>query len=181
MSLKNITLAAIAATSLSAALPTLADEGAYVGAQYAITEYEQSGTNGNDGDAKPKAFVLSAGYSFSKHVAVEGRLGFGAGDDELFVGTDVEVDQLVSLLGKFSVGGPISPYFLVGFSDVELDATGGQSTEGDGPSFGAGIDFTVADNTALSLEYIQYVDEDIANQQGEASLTAFSFGVNYKF
>lgn len=189
MSIKNITLAALTATALSTTLPAIADKGAYFGAQYAITEYEQSGTNGvtaNDGDAKPTAFVITAGYSFSKHIALEGRWGFGMSDDEIFAATattsaiDVDINHIVSVLGKFSLGGPISPYVVVGFSDAELDATGNQTASVDGVSAGLGIDFSITEKAAISLEYIDYADADVVGG-GTSELTATSLGFNYKF
>lgn len=179
MEIKNIIVGAVAALSLSVASHSMA-EGGYIGAQYAQVKYDQTNTGINNGDATPTALVITGGYNFSDHIALEGRLGFGLGDDAFSSTVDVDIDSLVSVLGKFSLGGSISPYLLAGFSDVELEATGNQSTEGDGFSFGAGVDFDVSENSAVSLEYIQYVDADIRNG-GEAKVTALSLGYNYSF
>lgn len=163
-------------------------EGGYIGAQYAQTSYEQSNTlnnaNASDGEADPAALFLLAGYQFNENIALEGRFGFNAGDDDFEFAsggsTKVEVSSILSLLGKFSLGGDISPYAVIGFTDFELDAQNGQTVEGDGFSFGAGIDFKVSDNTAISLEYVNYASPDITGG-GEADLTALSLGVNYTF
>ena len=159
----------------------------YFGTQFAQTTYEQSGTSANpnaiDGEGKPKAIVLIGGYQINDHVALEGRFGFNASDDGFsnsLGSVDIEVDQILSVLGKFSVGGSISPYALVGFSDVELEDQFGGVAEGDGVSFGVGVDFKVSENTAIALEYIQYVDEGIQGG-GDAELSAVSLGVSFGF
>ncbi len=161
---------------------TLAEEaGGYLGAQYAQTTYEQSGS-GFDGEADPKAIVFVGGYKFNENVALEGRVGFGSGDDQYTTGTNIELDKLISVLGKFSLGGSVSPYLLVGFSDVEFDSNNTGTAEGNGVSFGAGIDINVSENTTIGLEYISYVDDDDdANGGGSAEATAVSLGVNFHF
>jgi opacity protein-like surface antigen len=92
----------------------------------------------------------------------------------------MELDKLVSLLGKLSLGGTVSPYLLLGISDVELTTNNAGTAEGDGLSFGVGIDFAVSEKLAIGLEYISYIDEDVVGG-GEATLSAVSLGVNYKF
>jgi outer membrane autotransporter protein len=166
----------------------VAAENYYVGAQYSQASYEQSNVPSSsvyaNGKADPSALTLIGGYEFNQHVALEGRFAFNAGDDEFEFssGSSVktELSYLLSVLGKFSVGGKVSPYALVGFSDFELDAEGGQAVEGNGFSFGAGVDFQVSDNTAISLEYVQYASIDITGG-GDADLTALSIGVSYSF
>ncbi|EGG95124.1 hypothetical protein IMCC1989_1759 [gamma proteobacterium IMCC1989] len=86
---------------------------------------------------------------------------------------DLEINQLVSVLGKFSVGGSVSPYLLVGFSDVEIETNFPQTESFDGASFGVGIDFEVSENTSLALEAIQYADSDIATG-GKGKVSAIS-------
>jgi opacity protein-like surface antigen len=176
--MKNLFGATAAALLLSAASHSFA-EGGYIGGQYAQTTYEQTGST-LDGEAEPNSLILLGGYEFTDHWAIEGRVGLGMGDDEYVTGTNMELDKLVSVLGKLSLGGTVSPYLLLGFSDVELTTNNAGTAEGNGVSFGAGIDFSVSENVAIGLEYISYVDEDAVGG-GEAKLSAVSLGVNYKF
>ena len=110
-------------------------------------------------------------------------MGFDAGDDDFSSSLGlvaIEVSQIVSLLGKFSVGDNISPYALIGISDVELESALGETSELNGVSFGVGVDFKVSENTAIALEYIQYADEDIPGG-GNAEFSAVSFGLSFGF
>jgi outer membrane immunogenic protein len=176
MSIKNLFGATAAAVFLSAASHSFA-EGGYIGGQYAQTTYEQSGTTANDADAKPAALTLLGGYKFSEHIAIEGRLGFGIGDDQFGAGDVLEMDKLVSLLGKFSLGGKVSPYVVVGFTDATISSPT-TDADLDGASFGLGVDFEVSEGLSLGLEYIHYATADIVGG-GEADLSAISLGVNY--
>jgi outer membrane autotransporter protein len=188
MKVKFFLLGTIVAASALAGSQMAAAENYYIGAQYAQATYEQSNTLGNaaadDGEADPTALIFVGGYKFNENVALEGRLGLGLGDDDFEFAsggsTKIEVSRLLSILGKFSVGGTFSPYAVVGFTDFELDADNGTTVEGDGLSYGVGVDFSVSENAAISLEYINYASPDI-NGGGDADLTAISIGVNYTF
>jgi outer membrane autotransporter protein len=178
MSIKNFISATFIVVLLSNATFSFA-EGGYIGGQLAQTTYEQKGTAA-DGEADPKAIILVGGYEFNEHIAIEGRLGFGVGEDDYSTGVEIELSQLVSVLGKFSLGGPVSPYLLVGFSNIEYDDRIGDTSKTDGASFGAGVDFEVSQNTSLNLEYIQYGDDNGAGG-GSLKASAISIGVNYSF
>lgn len=179
MNIKNIIVGTAVALSLNVASYSVAEEGAYIGAQYAQVEYDQS----NGVNATPTGLIAIGGYNFSDHVALEGRFGFGLSDDGLSgatVSTDLELDSIVSLLGKFSLGGSISPYLLAGYSDLQFDASNGSSAEGDSFSFGVGVDFSVTEHSAISVEYIQYADTDGVDNVS-VDVTALSVGYNYSF
>ncbi len=188
MAIKKTLSVLIGSLILSAGAASVSAENYYFGAQFAQTTYEQSGTSANpsadDGEADPNAIILIGGYNFSENIALEGRLGFDGGDDDFNFNSGgsigIEVDQLVSILAKFSLGSSVSPYLLVGFSDIELESAGGQVVEGDGVSFGVGVDFSVSENTAIALEYVQYADFDISGG-GDAEFSAVSLGVNFGF
>ncbi|ODS24250.1 hypothetical protein AB835_04255 [Candidatus Endobugula sertula] len=80
MSIKRLIFATTTALLMSSALPAFA--GGYIGLQYAQGDYEETGIP----SLEPKAFFILGGYEFNKHIAVEGRLGFDAGDDTTNIG-----------------------------------------------------------------------------------------------
>lgn len=175
MNIKKIITASATALLLTSALPTFAEGSYYIGAQITSFGLEQSGTTNADLDVDPQALTLIGGYKFNEHIAIEGRFGFDAGDDE-----GIEVDQAASILGKFSLGGNVSPYLLVGFSDVEFEDSFGATRTVDEVAFGVGVDFNVSESSAITLEYIDHGDSDVPGG-GTAELESLSLGFNYSF
>jgi opacity protein-like surface antigen len=177
--MKNLFCATAAALLLSTASHSFA-EGGYLGGQYAQTTYEQSSTIANDADGKPAALIFVGGYNFNEHFAVEGRLGSGIGGDQFGNGLDIEVEYIISALGKLSLGGTVSPYILAGFTEASIESESGVVVDVDGTTIGLGVDFNVSENLSLGLEYVQYATVDLIGG-GEGELSAIALGLNYKF
>ena len=180
--MKNkIAISAITSALLLSANSTFAyDTGnAFVGAQYALTTYSEPGIP----DYDMSALVIRGGYFFNKYFSLEGRLGFGIGDDtQNAFGFDITLEPS-TLFGVYAVGHlPVSErvdlYGALGYTDVEFDASSpslgsGTISESD-LSIGLGADFLVSDHFSLNIEYMSYVSE-------YWDYDAISFGANYNF
>jgi len=186
--MKNkIAIVSITSALLLSASPTFAyDTGdGFVGAQYAMFTYSESGIP----DFDMSALVLRGGYFFNKYFSLEGRLGFGIGDDTNNVtipglGTFETTLELDSMYGIYAVGHiPVSQrvdlYGALGYSDAETKLTvagaSGSGTISDSDlSIGLGADFLVSNHFSLNIEYMSYIS-------GDFDLDALSLGVNYNF
>ena len=142
-----------------------ANEGtSYVGLQYAIVEVDFDGI----GDVEPTALIGKFGHFVNDNVAIEGRLGIGLQDDELF-GVDVDIENIFGLYAVFhSAGSTTRFYGVLGYSDAEAEFSGpGGSADGDESSISFGFGANIG---KLNLEYMSYIDED------DTDATAISIG-----
>ena len=139
------------------------------------------------------ALAVRGGYYFNKYFSVEGRLGFGVGDDTKTVSTAPQEDikiEIDYMLGVYAVGHlPLSDRFqlygLVGYTKGELTATliqtGESSSDDDSDlSYGVGAEYDMTNNWSLGLEYTAYFDgasfEDV-----KYDVNGFAVFVNYIF
>ena len=183
--MKNkIAISAITSALLLSANPTFAyDTGdGFVGAQYAMATYSESGVP----DFDVSALVIRGGYFFNKYFSLEGRLGFGIGDDTQNVfGIDInlELDNMYGIygVGHIPLNQTVDLYGVIGFTNAEASAEAvgipGATASGDESdlSFGIGADFLVSKNISLNLEYMAYLSKDVFD------LSALGFGINYNF
>ncbi len=190
--MKNkIAISAITSGLFLSAGPTFAfDTGnTYVGAQYAMLTYSES----DFPDYDLTALVIRGGYFFNKYFSIEGRLGFGIGDDSKTVfdptlGTfDLKL-ELDNMFGVYGVGHiPVSErvdlYGLIGLTNGESTASatipgfGSVSVSDDESdlSLGVGADFLVTKNFSLNIEYTSYLSKS------DFDADAISLGANYYF
>ena len=137
------------------------------------------------------ALAVRGGYYFNKYFSVEGRLGFGVGDDSQNVGPGedikVEIDYMLGLyaVGHIPLSNQFQLYGLVGYTKGELTATNsltGESSSDDDSdlSYGVGAEFDMTNNWSLGLEYTAYFDgasfEDV-----KYDVNGFAVFVNYIF
>lgn len=167
-------ISAVAATLISTPVfATDAGEG-YVGGQFSRTTYEESGV-----DVSPTAIIGRLGYFVVDNFAVEGRLGFGVGDDSAF-GADFEIDSIAGLygVGHLPLGDVASVYAIAGFSRGEATASGpGGSISADDTdfSYGVGLQAKFAPTLSGHVEYMSYLDKS------DYEITAIGLGLNYHF
>lgn len=162
----------------------------YGGVQYAMVTYDFGGE-----DLEPSALVLRAGKYISDTVAIEGRFGFGIGDDSIsgyidpFWGTvsiDLEIDNFFGIyaLGHLKLSEQSSIYGLLGFTQGETTFSGTSSTLGSlgsasedesDMSFGFGFEHAFGRNNSFNIEYTQYIDK------ADFDASALSIGANFSF
>ena len=177
-------LSAVSAALLLSSNQALAfDTGnSYVGAQYAMFTYSESGIP----DFDPTGLIIRGGYFFNKHFSLEGRLGFGIGDDQQDVfgfPVKVEIDNMFGIygVGHLPVSERVDLYGVIGYSQGEATATvvgipGATASDDDSDlSFGVGADFLITDKFSLNIEYMSYLSKS------EFDTDALSLGVNFYF
>lgn len=94
-------------------------------------------------------------------------LGYGgkvfSAEARIAKGWDIDV---TGIYGKATFPATISPYMLIGWSDVDTD---------DGLSWGIGISWEAEENISLSAEYMAYTGYLQPDEQGA------NFGLTYKW
>ena len=144
----------------------------YGGFQYVMGTYSEDGFP----DANPKAISLRLGKFIKDDFAIEGRFGFGMGNDavDIFgITATVEVDTLIGVygIGHVRMDADKSIYGAFGFSQGGLTLTGGGVTISDddsGLSFGAGINIG-----NVNIEFMQYLNKS------DFDFSAISIGVMF--
>lgn len=152
----------------------------YAGIQYSVLEFD---VDGLDENLEPDAGVVRFGHFFVNNLALEGRVGFGLGDDSQRESSgivDAELDRLfgIYVAGHIPVGSAASIYGLVGYTDAEADFSAGPfsvSGSDSGGSFGAGVDLYLGESVGLNAEYVRYLEED------DYEFSAMSAGVKFMF
>ena len=154
----------------------------YGGIQYGLGTYSEDGFD----DANPNALVGRYGKFVNDNFAIEGRIGFGVGDDSVNDPTvgdiAIEIDSLLGVygVGHVAINDSSSVYGLLGFSRGELTATATDfgisiSDDDTGLSFGVGSNIGLSDTLALNIEYTQYLSESTYD------FTAIGLGVVFSF
>lgn len=159
-----------------------ADSATYIGLQYGMTTYEESGIP----DLEATTGILRVGQYGNGALDFEWRAGIGLSqsDDQNF-GTssatvNVDIDSLLGiyLLARLGAAGSTSIYGVFGYSTMEATASatlgefsGSTTHRENGPSFGLGVNYDVLDSFLLNIEYISYVNGD------DFSANAISLGI----
>ena len=158
LALAVLAIAGICSTAYAANAPT--EPGFYLGGVYNFIDYKESGFS----SVKPKAVAVMFGWQFNEYLAVEGRIGAGAGSDDLD-GIEIKVDSYYSGLLRGSV--PVSDYFnlyaIAGVTNGKLKASFAGVTASDSEtkaSYGVGGEFVVAKQSGLSLEWGRFLSGD---------------------
>ena len=114
------------------------------------------------------ALEFSGGYKHSPFVGVESRLGLG-GSPELFYGGLYYRTESANETAK--------TYLLVGVAGANIKTLFGDDLSLAGPSYGAGLGFSVGKNVNFNLEYRVLVDD---SDEG-VNLNAISASWDYRF
>ena len=158
-------------------------EGWYGGIQYSLLDAEIDAGSWT-ADSEPSAINLNAGKTINENFAVEGLLGFGLSDDEVEdSGFDFELKTVVGVMavGILPVAENFSIYGKLGVAQVEYDDSDGDSSDGSGILFGAGVAFDINDQYGLNLEYLWYPDAEYDDFDIDVEAGTFSFGAYMKF
>lgn len=128
------------------------------------------------GDVKPINVLARLGYDFNENFALVGEANFTLVSDD-FAGVDFDVN-IFSAFGQVSL--PVSDtakvYGLLGFSNVELEGDVGGlvlTVDDDDTSYGFGVEFGTTEVGAITIDWIQYYDDDGVDTSG--------FNLGYKF
>lgn len=134
--------------------------------------------DGVDSDFNSLGLRLVAGMKLDDYLAVELHGATGGSDSNY--GLDIELDYLVGgfLKGIVPLGESARLFGLLGYSEVKITASGyglSESGRDDDISFGAGAEFDVSDNLAISADITRYLSKS------DYDLDAYSVGLRYRF
>lgn len=126
--------------------------------------------------------ALLAGYNINKYFAVEGRYSTTFTDEDR-----VEMDSLsIYAKPKYPLSEEFSVYALLGYGTVTMKGVNGSGVDVDDSGFqwGLGLDWEVANNTSIFIDY-----SSLASDMGgvyyngalEVDADAITVGVTYKF
>ena len=167
-------IALLAINSSVVADPYKSRSGVYAGVQYNFVSID-------DGWDQLGVETLSGKIGVQPHplLGLEGRLGYST-DDRRLRGVDYALDNTVGAYVTLNLANksPITPYFLLGASHVEITATSiaGTTTEEDSDfSFGAGLDVEFTRGVSGNIEYLQYYDN------GTTIIDGMGLGVTFRF
>lgn len=171
-----------------AAVYAPADESSfYVGIAMAATSSRDSSvglnfTSSKAGQDRQGNFTLLAGYNINRYFAVEGRYTTTFTDEDL-----VETDSL-SIFAKpqYPISEAFSLYALLGYGAVTMDGVNGANVDVDESGFqwGLGVDWEVANNTSIFVDYTSLASEmegTYYNGALEVDSDQINVGVIYKF
>lgn len=150
----------------------------YAGVSYVRATYDEAGIP----EFNPDALAVRFGAEFNPNLAVEGRIGFGLGDDSqsvFGVDVDLEIDNFYGAYVRAMLPtGSVTPYLLLGYTHGKLTASalGTSASESDSDaSYGVGVDLFATKTTAINVEYAKLFEGDGYEVDG------ISLGVAFKF
>lgn len=164
-----------------AAAPALANDmyksgvgGLYAGLNYTFFNIEEGSDDVDVGTLSAKVGALATPY-----FGVEARAGFGVDDDRLD-GVDFSLDNFFGGYATLNLANesPATPYVILGFTRVELEAEGplGTASEDDSDfSYGIGVNVEMAPQVSGNLEYMRYYDQDNVTVDGLGLGVTFNF------
>ncbi len=197
---QNKKLTTIAALALCCGTAHAQTGDRYAGIEYTPTTYSDRSL-GPELEFDNALIVGRAGSYIDENISLEARFGLGISDDTLSAsGTDPDLGnysaslgfEINTLLGAYlqansELPGNLSVYGLLGFSRINATVTGtisssvygtanasADDTE-TGLSYGGGVNVAIAPNTALSIEYMSYLDKS------DFDVTSFNLGIMYKY
>lgn len=147
--MKSIAVAVLTVAALTCAgAATAQQERTYFGGNLVWADYSASGGP----SATPTMLSGRFGREFSRHLAVEGRLGLGIDDD-----AGVDVDHFFGVYGRaiLPLADIFSIYGMLGFTagKVSVSGPGGGSDTDTDLSYGFGADLAVGRNLAVNFEW----------------------------
>lgn len=151
--------------------PAQADPYAGIALGLSSAEYRLASTN-QVSTADPLLAQMQLGYFFNDYLALEGRYGTGVKRDK-----EINVDRLSTGLLKINV--PVTPrlafYGLAGYSSLKLDKKSVNAQSESGVSFGLGAHYALDKQSAVTAEFVNYLNGD------EVRLSSFQLGIQFKF
>ncbi|MBJ6137877.1 porin family protein [Marinobacter litoralis] len=179
---KNLLIASIATAGFAMAGTASAADmyKSGVGALYAGLNYTFMNLDFDGEDADVGTLSGKVGVMANEYVGFEARAGFGVNDDDIGGVADVEVDNFFGGYATFNMvnESPVTPYAVIGFTRAELEvdtAFGSDSDDDSDFSYGAGINFEMAQNVSGNLEYMRYYDDD------DVTVDGIGLGVQFNF
>lgn len=157
--MKKIMLLSLLAAGAPAFAEGLYQYDGYFGGSYNLLTQETGGD-----DIEPTALQFRMGAQINPYVAVEGRLGHGINDDEVN-GLTIDPEWLLGAYLKVGLdkNQPVAPYLLLGHSTAIAEIStpfGSEDRTASDPSFGAGVEVNLNQDTALTAEWVQLDDDD---------------------
>ncbi|WP_372981453.1 outer membrane beta-barrel protein [Marinobacter sediminum] len=148
--------------------------GVYTGLNYTFMNLDAGGEDADVGTLSAKAGVMATPF-----LGFEARGGFGVDDDRVR-GIDYSVDNFFGGYATFNIANesPITPYAVLGFTRVEVEAEGPFNTVTDDESdvsYGVGLNMAFARNVSGNLEYMRYYDDD------DVTVDGLGVGVQFNF
>ncbi len=148
--------------------------GVYTGLNYTFMNLDAGGEDADVGTLSAKAGVMATPF-----LGFEARGGFGVDDDRVG-GIDYSVDNFFGGYATFNIANesPITPYAVLGFTRVEVEAEGPFNTVTDDESdvsYGVGLNMEFARNVSGNLEYMRYYDDD------DVTVDGLGVGVQFNF
>jgi len=148
--------------------------GVYTGLNYTFMNLDAGGEDADVGTLSAKAGVMATPF-----LGFEARGGFGVDDDRVR-GIDYSVDNFFGGYATFNIANesPITPYAVLGFTRVEVEAEGPFNTVTDDESdvsYGVGLNMEFARNVSGNLEYMRYYDDD------DVTVDGLGVGVQFNF
>ena len=142
----------------------------YGGLSYGFMETELGSA---DFDTPTLNFAL--GVEATPHLAVEGRLGLGVGDDGRS-GVTVEIDDYFAVYVKpmLPLSDTVSLYGLLGVAETTVETNFGDDDDDDF-SYGFGISAKTRQGLDLFAEYVSLYDDR------NVEISGFNLGVNLRF
>lgn len=149
--MKAIAVAVLMVAALACAgAATAQQERSYIGGNIVWTDYSASGFPSSN----PTVLAGRFGREFSRHFAVEGRLGLGIDDD---AGVDLDHFFGIYARGILPLADIFSIYGLVGFTAGKVSGTrpgGGSFSDSDTDvSYGFGADLSIGRGLAINFEW----------------------------
>jgi outer membrane immunogenic protein len=175
--------AMVMAAGISSAQAT-APGSLYAGMQYAAMTID------DEEEFDLGAFVGRFGYVLTEYVSIEGRLGLGVGDDTRTVAVGgvplratYSLKDLTGVYGRFTLPiDPVTLYAVAGVTSARVELTiesippfvpfrTTQSNRETSGSLGLGVEYRVAEQVTVGVEYMRYYSD----------LDAFSVGLTFNF
>ena len=136
-----------------AATPAFALGPLYLGANYMMTTVDINEVSLPD-EYSLDAVTLLAGFYLIDILAVEARVGFGAGSDTAN-SVNSEIDNTYGVYARAELPiGIFRPYVIAGLTSSEFSSDAFSSQDDSDLSYGAGLDLKLTDHFGLNAEYM---------------------------
>lgn len=147
----------------------------YFGSSYYMSSVEFDAI---DADFDLGALTFQYGMDINEMLGMEFRFGFGLQDDSL-LGVNLSLENYYGLYlkPKYRMDA-VQLYALFGYASAELELSfqgESMSADDDGFSYGFGLEYFFNDTTAVTVEYMQLINDS------DYDSPSFNLGVNYYF
>lgn len=182
MKLRNAWVMALALCGASAAY-AVEDDSANWYFGLSVTSFDFEVTDPFSESYNTHGYIAKMGYDLGSYISLEGRVGMGDSDTD-GSGLSMEAQRVGAAYVRFNLPfDKIKIYALAGAAQVTLKAglAGASDTmEETGTSYGGGIELYGNRTTALTAEYVRYI-EDGDFDGAEIDVNALSFGFVHHF